>query len=179
MEETLKERWRSVCESVGFSCDNSILEYGLNFVYNVKSSSYLAKVGRSWGADAELTQSAKKICGGRHPFDLVLSGSKEDKRLFVEYALATRGKRRIRWSNGFKALVGLQDLTDEELNLEEKEENTEVVAVLPLDLWQYVKQERARAQVLEVVEVGGYSLLAEWFSARGFVLPPPPTKKRE
>ena len=48
-------------------------------------------------------------------------GDKQAGARFIEYAQVMKGKRQLFWSHGFKALVGIEDRTDEELVEEERD----------------------------------------------------------
>lgn len=82
---------------------------------------YVSKMGRSWQVEDELTKANSKR--GRldrmTPFDLVRSvrdgGDEGHADLFREYAAAMKGTHQLRWSPGFKQLVGVVDRTDAEL----------------------------------------------------------------
>lgn len=82
---------------------------------------YISKIGRSWQPEDELTKANSKR--GREdrftPFDLVRSvrdtSDQAHAALFREYAAAMKGTHQLRWSPGFKRLVGIVDRTDAEL----------------------------------------------------------------
>lgn len=63
-----------------------------------------------------------------------------DLRLFVEYALATKGRQQIVWSHGLKAMVGIASLSDEEL-AEEQEENGTIVYGLTRQHWSVLRRD--------------------------------------
>lgn len=63
-----------------------------------------------------------------------------DLRLFVEYAVATKGRQQIVWSHGLKAAVGIAALSDEEL-AEEKEENGTIVYGLTRAHWSVLRRD--------------------------------------
>lgn len=84
-------------------------------------SDYLSKMGRTWAAEDELTKAnSKRGRQGRFtPFDLVRSvrdsGDQAHAALFREYGGAMKGTHQLRWSPGFKRLVGIAERTDAEL----------------------------------------------------------------
>lgn len=63
-----------------------------------------------------------------------------DLRLFVEYALATKGRQQIVWSHGLKAMVGIASLSDEEL-AEEQEESGTIVYGLTRAHWSALRRD--------------------------------------
>lgn len=63
-----------------------------------------------------------------------------DLRLFVEYALATKGRQQIVWSHGLKAAVGIASFSDEEL-AEEQEESGTIVYGLTRAHWSALRRD--------------------------------------
>lgn len=129
---------------------------------------YLAKMASSWEALAG-TEKPDKLEGlanetarlntklgramNRTPFqilrDAIMVNPDDEKqnaaysadlRLFVEYALATKGRQQIVWSHGLKAAVGIAALSDEEL-AEEKEENGTIVYGLTRAHWSALRRD--------------------------------------
>ena len=174
--DMLSALWVSKLQLSGMPCSNWdwVRKHGLQIEYNMHSSEYLTKYGQFWGAEREVTKSWVKNGGGRHPFDLALSameGNEDDKKLFLEFVRATRGKVKYRFSPGFDEFFGI----DAELcEVEEQEEHT-VVAYLPLSAWLLVIKHRARCELLEIAESGGYEAVRLWFIRYDYVLPPPPS----
>lgn len=88
---------------------------------------YVSKMGRRWGAEDEVTKAntkrGREVAGEVRrftPFDLLRSvrdtGDPVHAERFREYAEAMKGRRQLRWSPGFRELVGLpKDATDEEI----------------------------------------------------------------
>lgn len=173
MRQELTEKWFNSCQSAGFDIPdkNYFFEYAVDVIDNCKSSDYLAKMGRSWGADRELVGGAVKSgkCGNMTPFDLLANG---EEALFLEYAMAVKGMSQIRWSRGLKKLVGIVHKTDEKL-VYEQEENAVTVAVVPLPTWRFILKQELRALVLVIAEQYGYAGLCQYFSEYGYKVQPP------
>ena len=129
---------------------------------------YLAKMASSWEALAGVDE-ADKLEGlaaetarlntklgrarNRTPFQILRdaiminpddetqdAAYSADLRLFVEYALATKGRQQIVWSHGLKAMVGIASLSDEEL-AEEQEESGTIVYGLTRAHWSALRRD--------------------------------------
>ena len=173
--DVLSDLWVSKLQLSGMPCSNWdwVREHGLQIEYNMHSSEYLTKYGHYWGAEREVTKSWVKNGGGRHPFDLAFSameGNEADKKLFLEFVRATRGKVKYRFSPGFDKILGI------DVDLDEGDDQSErtVVACLPLSAWALVVKYKARCELLELAELGGYEAVRLWFVRYDYVLPPPP-----
>ena len=95
---------------------------------------------------------------GLHPFGLLAQARDGDKvagAKFVEYARVMRGKRQLLWSRGLKDLVGLDDLTDEELAAQQEDKADLLGLITPLQ-WSWVRKAGLRAQVLDAAELSGW-----------------------
>ncbi|WP_090201854.1 protein rep [Yoonia tamlensis] len=141
-------------------------------------SSYVSKFGRdeadkvektverseSWGFAEEATLSRTKKGRGdddeksRSPVQLLREaqeGDSESGRLWQEYANAFHGKRQQVWSNGLKALVGIEEIEDEEAAEGEEytEEQDELIASWPRKTWKVIRNRRG--DLLTAAERGG------------------------
>lgn len=125
------------------------------------TSDYLAKQddSRHWGADREIAKASTKQgkAKGIHPFGLLAKAATctLSAELFVSYSLHMRGKRQLFWSAGLKELVGVDDLSDETL-AEQERENADMLGKLDSEDWHTVRQAGARAAVLDAAEGGGW-----------------------
>lgn len=107
-------------------------------------------VSAGWGPGQELTMAHLKTAKGQRftPWMLLMAAGSEDGErapaLFQEYADAMKGAVMVRWSKGLRELLGLNaEHSDEEL-AEAEEEETQVVAEIPIRQWrQLVLQGRA------------------------------------
>lgn len=139
---------------------------------------YLAKFGRlpemtGWTIEHELTKSAvkKSSLHGRTTYELLnLYGQGDDAAggLWLEFALAIKGEKQLRWSNGLKARLGVVDKTDEQLALEEIEA-ADMLAELTLEQWRAVMGLDLRAELLNVASAGDAVLLWDWLAGYGIV----------
>ena len=82
-------------------------------------------------------------------------GDSEGGRLWQEYANAFYGKRQQVWSNGLKALVGIEVIEDEKAAEGEKytEDKDEVIASWPRKTWKVIRNRRG--DLLTAAETGG------------------------
>lgn len=161
-------RWESACIRAGLldpsDADQvkAFREHSIDVKGNCSASDYLAKQddSRHWGADREIAKASTKAgrSKGVHPFGLLdqaRQGCTRSGALFVGYSLAMRGKRQLFWSHGLKSLVGVADISDEELAEQEREE-ADALGHLDVDDWHTVRQAGARAEVLDAAEAGGW-----------------------
>jgi hypothetical protein len=75
---------------------------------------------------------------GVHPFQFVIRGHFGDPALFIEYARATKGKRKLMFSFGLKAKAGLHDVSDEQIAAQEIDSAVHFVNFFPV-VWDFVK----------------------------------------
>lgn len=142
---------------------------------------YLAKFGRepvrpSWSLEAELTKSGVKVSrgeGGRSPLQLLadyLAGDKGAGRLWVEYAIATKGKHQLQWSRGLRPVLGLGvEQTDEEVAAA-VDDDAVLLACLGPDVWRVVLANDARGELLHVARSGDVSAVKAFLLSLGAVL---------
>lgn len=171
------DRWRAACAKVGLiDLDNSAQveafnEHAVDVKERCSASDYLAKMddSRHWGADRELAKSSTKRgrASGRHPFGLLADaadGCKKSGRLFVEYAAAMKGSAQLYWSRGLKALVGIDEITDEAIAERADDEAIVLGRLLPHQ-WKIVLRAGARARLLDAAETGGWEAVTGLLSA--------------
>lgn len=122
------------------------------------SIDYISK----WGLEDELTKE-KSNRSGMTPFELLDHDEYKDQ--FIEYSMTMKGKRRLTWSRGLRALVGLEDeLSDEQIAnaedylLDQVEEVVEITA----KEWRYILKKGLRSAVLDHAEMRT-ELFLEWF----------------
>jgi hypothetical protein len=161
------DRWEAACIRAGLldptdaAAVAGFREHAVDVKGNCSASDYLAKQddSRHWGVDRELAKSSTKAgkAKGMHPFGLLALAATDAEagRLFASYSLTVRGKRQIFWSRGLKALVGVEDLSDETL-AEQEREDADTLGKLDSDDWCTVRQAGARAAVLDAAEGGGW-----------------------
>jgi hypothetical protein len=132
----LSELWIKACTKAGLSAPS--MTHGLDIRNGNYASEYIAK----WGLDFELAKGhvKKGRNGGYTPFDLLqysmLDGEMNGRTaisLWQEFGIATKGKRQLEWGRGLKALLGVEEKTDEELA-----EQTDQEAILMRTVDDYV-----------------------------------------
>jgi hypothetical protein len=116
-KDELSKIWINCCIMSGLSAPS--MQHGLD----IRDGSYAEKYVSKWGLEHELTKGhvKKGRNGGFTPFDL-LQLSTIDKEingrsaasLFQEYAISLKGARQLVWSRGLKALLAIEEKTDEQ-----------------------------------------------------------------
>ena len=122
---------------------------------DVRNGTYAAEYVSKWGLEEEVTKGhlKKGLNGSLTPFDLLRGASTNNhfKTLFKQFADVFKGKQQLVWSKGLKDLLGIKQVTDEEL-IEETEKTSVEVSELGDMIWQLVLKYEKRAHVLELVE---------------------------
>ncbi len=121
--------------------------------------SYAAKYASKWGLESEMTKSHTKRgkAGSMSPWDFlrVVLDDGEDaakyRALFKVYTDAFHGQRQLHWSTGLKALLQVNEATDEELAVTETDEAI-LLATLSTPQWRAIMHARAQAAVLDIAE---------------------------
>jgi hypothetical protein len=161
------KRWESACIRAGLLDASDVRQveafrtHAVDVKGNCSASDYLAKQddSRHWGVDHEIAKATSKAgkASGKHAFAL-LAESQDDKRsarLFMVYILAMRGKRQIFWSQGLKKAAGVDEISDEVLAEQEREES-DWLGNMTDDDWHTVRGAEGRAQLLNAAESGGW-----------------------
>lgn len=103
----------------------------------------------------------KRGRGSRTPWeillDVVASGDAADLALWEEYEKATKGRRALVWSDGLKAMVGVDEVSDEEIA--EEEEGSEEQNILTL-VWETAREHGAN--ILDAADSGGKDAVLEY-----------------
>ncbi|WP_228307198.1 protein rep, partial [Acinetobacter baumannii] len=116
--DLLAELWIKSCIRAGLNAPS--MTHGLDLRDGTYADQYVSK----WGIESELTKGhvKKGRNGGFTPFDLLQLSlynetifEKDCGKLFQEFAIAMKGSRQLVWSRGLKALLDLDEKTDEEL----------------------------------------------------------------
>ena len=133
------------------------MQFGAGYAGN-----YISK----WGVVEELTKSNLKKAkeGSYSVWELAELGSKEAwaREAFKEYAYATQGKKAITFSHGARAVLGLEaEKSDAEIAQKEAKES-EVLAVIPRDVWKVVLLLNLQASILIIASFGKKDLLLEY-----------------
>lgn len=163
--EYVLERWAKACRKAGLldgadaRAERDFYAHSTDVRFQVKDSDYLAKQdsARAWGVDRELAASTSKKgkAKGVHPHEFLVRQAKGDFDLFLEYVNAMKGSRQLYWSTGLKAKVGVDELTDETL-AEETREQADLLGLLTPEQWRVVRGNDARAELLDAAESGGW-----------------------
>ena len=155
-------QWQEACIKAGLKAPDLI--HGVD----VRNGTYAAKYVSKWGLEEEVTKGhlKKGLNGSLTPFDLLRGASANNhfKTLFKQFADVFKGKQQLVWSKGLKELLGIKQVTDEEL-IEETEKTSIEVRELPLKIWDLILKYEKRAYVLELVEQdykNGTSLLNDF-----------------
>jgi len=148
------------------------VDHGLDAVdCNAKIADYVAKWGKEpdWQEDRELAKAPSKLGknGGRTPLqllnDFVFESDFAAGKVWREYALAMQGSHQLQWSRGLKALFGIVQKDDVEI---EQEQTAEAVnlATIPLEEWRLIVRSDLRARVVELAASGDVAVLHEFLS---------------
>lgn len=165
-------RWYSACDKLGLvpkGKKKAFMSHSVDVIDNASASDYLAKhddkKNLSWGVDKELTKPLSKASKELlHPFQLVYlysQGAQVFGDLFAEYSKAFKGKSAVFWSRGLKKKIGIVEKEDDELAKQDTEE-IETLISLEFHAWQVVKEEKARAYLLDLAEIGGADSVEDW-----------------
>ena len=153
--------WQDACVKAGLPCPSDV--HGLKVV----DGTWAAKYASKWGLEDEMVKGhmkASKGVNGKSPWDMlrdILSSdygvpdeaklAKRSEKRFRLYAEAFKGRRQLYWSNGLKAKLAVEEVTDEELVAME-DEQASVLAQLTEDQWRAVLATSSEAALLEVAE---------------------------
>lgn len=150
--------WQHCCKKAGLKIPS--LEHGCDLQDGTYAEQYVSK----WGLEDEMTKGhiKKGQSGSATPWDLLRlseDGCERSGRLFQQYAIAFKGKRQLSWSRGLKALLLVDDTTDEQLASETEKDSIEVKQIA-LEIWRLIKRYKVRADFLKAVEmdmIDGYN----------------------
>lgn len=113
IRDFLAVQWVNCCFKAGLPLPD--LKHGLD----LRDGSYAEQYVGKWGLEHEMTKGhiKKGKEGGLTPFDLLKLSKDNEKagKLFQEYFICFKGSRQLSWSRGLKALLAIEEKTDEEL----------------------------------------------------------------
>ncbi len=180
MRFRLAEIWIVACTKAGLfnpATDDEIafMQRSLNVRHNFTAGNYLAKQDdeKAWTPAHEISKASSKEGrhSGVHPFQLASRGNPGDPDLFIEYARATKGKRKLMFSPGLKAKAGLHEVTDEQIAAQEIDK-AKHVADLVAPVWNFIRttdrRNNTRAAVLAAAESDGVDGIARLLQTLGF-----------
>lgn len=149
IQSYLALEWQDACIKAGLKAPDLI--HGVDVRNGTRAAEYVSK----WGLEEEVTKGhlKKGLNGSLTPFDLLRGASTNNhfKTLFKQFADVFKGKQQLVWSKGLKELLGIKQVTDEEL-IEETEKTSIEVSELGDMIWQLILKYEKRAHVLELVE---------------------------
>lgn len=151
LQSFLALQWQHCCKKAGLKIPS--IEHGCD----VQDGTYADRYVGKWGIEDEVTKGHTKKGreGSATPWDLLRlseDGCKRSGRLFQQYAEAFKGKRQLHWSRGLKALLLVDETTDEQLATETENESVEL-RQLGLEIWRLIKRYNVRADFLKAVEM--------------------------
>ena len=124
--------------------------------YQVQPASAAGDYVAKFGAAEEIALGRSKTGreGSRSPWQLLADATSGDKRacaLWVEYAVAFKGRRQLQWSPGLKAKAGIDEVSDDEA----AEVDPVMLRAWPgrSDAWRSAR--RRRCALLDAAEAGG------------------------
>lgn len=163
IEARWSAHWQHVCVKAGLRRPSD--EHGLTLQNGDFAAAYVSK----WGLEHEMTKSMHKLGrkGGRTPFDILrdyetgktLDEKEQNAILFREFVAAFHGVQQLHWSHGLKKLLAVEEVTDEELAVQEDERPTRMVCELDMVQWKAVRQYH-RATLLTLAEKNPASIPA-------------------
>lgn len=152
IEARWSAHWQHVCVKAGLRRPSD--EHGLTLQDGTFAAKYISK----WGLEHEMTKSMHKLArrGGRTPFDILRdyeSGIDMEANaiLFREFVAAFHGVQQLHWSHGLKKLLAVEEVTDEELSVQESERPTRLICELDAPQWKAVRKNH-RATLLHLAE---------------------------
>lgn len=150
-DDFIKFYWVKLCRDVGLGMPS--LENGAVITEGDNVKSYIAKHKSA----QEITNSRDKKAkhGNRNQWELLLdyqNGDKHAGAIFKEYAQAFSGGKLLRWSNGLKKLLLIEEIEDEEVQAEDENAETQVIQEITHELWHLIKRYRLQARLLSAVE---------------------------
>jgi hypothetical protein len=168
--EELRDLWNKAVVRAGLGQTNS---HGFKVNGAARAAEYVAKFGDSesgnWNVTHEMTRAHSKQgrAKGRTPFALLhdaMRGDTQAGALFLEYAEEFKGKRQLLYSRGLKAKLGVDDVTDEEIVIEERADD-EIVWTLDDNDWGLVYRANVRGELLDIADRHGADGCFEFMAA--------------
>lgn len=183
IRQFILDRWEHACKKAGLldkGKTRAFREHAIDIKFRTNDSEYLTKQNaaneKTWGTDKEVACSNSKLGKekGKAPFQILLESEQDSScgELFLEYAVAMKGKAQLFWTPGLKGKVGIIEKSDEEL-ANEQEDFADLLAILNREHWLCVVKNNARAEILDIAETGGIEGLQQWFADYGLALDKP------
>jgi hypothetical protein len=167
LEHRLYAMWRKACLKTGLGEPSR--KYGVKVQDGARAAQYVSKMGnKEWTLSDEIAKASAK--GGRQGNrsawelldcfvdpDATTAHQGRAASLFREYAAATKGKRQLTWSPGLKKRYAVTELNDEEL-CAQTEEDSVLVAQIPLQAWRAIRVQKMQVQILNAVQYGAQAV---------------------
>ena len=144
LQSLLAGLWVKACEKAGLIAVNdeklvdAFMQHGVDVKEDVDCGDYLAGQddSRRWGFAEELSKATSKAgrAKGVHPHHFLVRKAPGDRERYIEYVQAMKGRRQLFWSNGLKAQVGVDDVSDEVL-ADESQEAAEILGRMTTEDW--------------------------------------------
>jgi hypothetical protein len=151
--EELRSEWRRSLEKFGFTAGRA----GFDVRGAAAAGNYVSKFGAA--EELALSGAKKGREGQRTPAQLLAAAADGDDHaaaLWAVYARAFRGKRQLVWSDGFKQLINLEEMSDEAAAAQEELPDDELIHFFKKEYWALLMRLRvSRAGMLEAAERGG------------------------
>lgn len=171
VQDRLVHLWERACLASGLLRDHDDLDafrkHSVDVRYNASCGDYLAKQdsSRAWGVSHEVAKASSKKgrLAGVHPHEFLIRRAKGDRARFFEYVDAMKGKRQLFWSHGLKDLCGLDEVTDEVIADESREE-ADLLGSLTVFEWELIRKAECRSHVLDLAEHGGWPAVLRFLS---------------
>lgn len=147
----LAQEWIKACEKAGLPSPD--IKHGLD----LQDGSYADAYVNKWGLEHEMTKGHIKHGknGSMTPFDLLRdyaeNKNEESGRLFQQYAITFKGSRQLNWSRGLKKLAKCAEKTDQQI-VDETEKMSEKMFQLDIELWNAVRSQNKRGELLAAVQ---------------------------
>lgn len=149
VQQRLSPAWANACAKVGRFAH---LEHGCNVQEGDDATYYIAKMAAEVAAGSTKNGRAK---GRTYPqiLDGAIAGNKQDIALFVEFALATKGRNALRWSPGLRAKLGMgRELTNEELAAETDDASARLFSLISHRGWNLIYDRDLVAHLCHLIE---------------------------
>lgn len=172
LQGMLEKRWIEQLKKRGLDAKEGIgLDIRSANAYIAEYVSKFGKMPQNWtlNADAyELASSATKSARGGNlsVLDLIFHSvdNPKMKRLFLEYADATKGRSAVHWSKGLKALLDIEVVRDEIAAQGVETETDRLLAEVGIENWKYLVFRGYLGQVMTYANAGDDKLLGRLLS---------------
>lgn len=127
--------------------------------YVTKFGSELPESGKKWTLAEEATKGSSKkarLDGNLGIWDILLYagiGLERFKRLFAEYAAATKGKSGLQWTPGLRERLGVED-TEGKILQDESERDEVLLAQFNREQWDTILKHDAAGRILDIASTG-------------------------